>query len=1107
MTENQKNSINRNLNSINSILFQLKKSIKAKETVVFCGAGISKYSGLPLANDLIRYILEKLNISIEKTEAIINSNLPFEAFIETLRENSSVDRIFDIFDIGEPNTNHFLLAKLAKAKYIKTICTTNFDQLIEKALESEGLVRGNDYQVFYNEDDLDHIYWEDNKIHLIKIHGSVEDKYNIAITLQQVASEVLSEQRSRVIDYIFSKGTHKTVLILGYSCSDIFDISPKIEAIRERYKKVILLDHHENIQKVNDIAEKKEKNPFKHFLASKWVLFNTDDLMKTIWDFCLTEDDYISPTPSKNKTLWKKYVNDWYLETEEKYTKCAKYGIVVAILIKISKYESAVEYLDQALNIARKIGEKQKEGIFLGNLGSIYDSLGNYQKAIMYSELALCIAREIGDKNREGTWLGNLGSIYDGLGDYQKAIEFYEQASYIAKEIGYKKWEGRWLGNLGATFYSIGDYRKTKDYYEQALSIAREIGDKKEEGRWLGNLGIIYSVLGDYQKTITHYDQAIGIAREIGDKELEATWLGHLGSAYHNLSDFQKAIIYNKQALLISREIGDKRNEGSVLGNLGRSYEILGDYQKAIELHEQALSITREIGDKLGQESELGNLGNDYNSLGEYQKAIEFLEQALYLAREIGHKQGEGTWLGNLGNAYNILGEYHKAMECYNQALSITKEIGDKLREGCWLGNLGSVYNSLGDYKKAITHHEQSLRVKKEIGDKHGEGNSYGNLGNIYYKLGDYHEAIKYFMQALFILKPMLGNGHPDVKLFERNLSITKSQQKQKQFNIKTKQIKENIKLQEKKYKQKFARIIVEKSIAWKAHKEAVIDISFLPKANGLISGSFDSNLIWWDLKTNSIKKRKAFNDAIAEIAINPDGSTCGIAAYDGTAVIWFLPYGNTKELHKPEAPYYSVTFSPDGRWYAMGYHFGGVYLLNTKTYEPKILEKEGNYGAPIGLAFSRSSIYLASSYSENAIIIWNVKNGEVVRKLMIDRAGSIAIIESANQLIIGTFWLGDETQREYPDSVQVLDFETGELVIELENARKGMAVSTDCKLLSCCSLDGGIQLWDTTKWKRLASLKVPNETALCTAISHDNDKLACGTKEGSIAVFKISYS
>ncbi len=665
---------------IDTFIFDLKKSIKAKEMVVFCGAGISFNSGLPLANDLVRSALKKLSLSKEKTEIIINSNLPFEAFIETLSEYSKVDRIFDIFDLGKPNTNHFLLAKLAKEKYVQTICTTNFDQLIEKAFESEGLIREDDFQVFYKEDDLDNIDWDDNKVRLIKIHGSVEDKDDMAITLQQVAAEELSAQRMSVIEHVFSKGTHKSVLVLGYSCSDVFDISPQIEAMRKNHKEVIFIDHCKKERAVKNIKDKKKKNPFQHFDGSKWVLYNTDELVKGLWDICEQKDNYMFSEITKGKTLWKRYLDDWFLETEDNYTRGAKYIIVSAIFFSISEYKSAVAYCEQALSIAKEIGDKKGEGISFSHLGSIYYILGNYHKAIEIYEQSLSIAREIGDKKAEGVNLGNLGNAYDNLGDYQKAIEFHEQS----------------------------------------LSISRKIGDKKGEGANLGNLGITYDNLGDYQKAIEFYEQALSITREIGDKKGDGTRLGNLGITYYNLEDYEKAIEFHEQALSIAKEIGDKTNEGVNLGNLGIIYDSLGDHQKAIEFHEQSLSIAKEIGDKKAEGAYLGNLGSAYYSLGYYEKAIEFHEQALSIAKEIGDKKAEGTRLGNLGITYYNLGDYEKAIAFYEQALSIAREIGDKTNEGANLGNLGSAYYSLGYYEKAIEFHEQALVILKlMLGNEH----------------------------------------------------------------------------------------------------------------------------------------------------------------------------------------------------------------------------------------------------------------------------------------------------------------------------------------------------------------------------------------------------
>jgi tetratricopeptide (TPR) repeat protein len=57
------------------------------------------------------------------------------------------------------------------------------------------------------------------------------------------------------------------------------------------------------------------------------------------------------------------------------------------------------------------------------------------EKAIEHYDQALVIAREIGDCCGEGNWLGNIGIAYYQLGQVDKAIEYYEQALIIGKEI------------------------------------------------------------------------------------------------------------------------------------------------------------------------------------------------------------------------------------------------------------------------------------------------------------------------------------------------------------------------------------------------------------------------------------------------------------------------------------------------------------------------------------------------------------------------------------------------------------------------------------------------------------------------------------------------
>lgn len=464
---------------IEEIIHEYAERIKAQRTIVFCGAGISIHSGLPSASGFVDSVLTKLDISDEKAKVYKEAKLPFESFMETLYENTDIDLLLDIFDLGKPNTNHILLAKLAKAGYVKTICTTNFDILIEKAFSNEGLVAGDHYQVFSKEKEFDTIDWDDSRLRLIKIHGSVVDKKNISIMLQQVANKEFSELRQKVIENIFSTGLHDTVLVLGYSCSDIFDISPCIESIYKDYKEVILVEHqtkeskHNEEGKIEDIGIKVDNNPFQKFIQGKRIFCNTDEFMKTIWEVCI-EDEYFSRETKTDNNVWKTLLDEWSLSTKENYSDAISPFIAGVLFFKISEFERAKNYFTLSLSIAKEIDDQPREGACLGNLGLIYDSLGEFQKAIQYYERALVIARNYKNIEAEGDHLANTGLAHFNVGNFQKAIEFLEPAIEIAIKTENHKKAGNRLNTLGSIYRNLDKYEKALECFMRAKKFQRK---------------------------------------------------------------------------------------------------------------------------------------------------------------------------------------------------------------------------------------------------------------------------------------------------------------------------------------------------------------------------------------------------------------------------------------------------------------------------------------------------------------------------------------------------------------------------------------------------------------------------------------------------------
>ena len=101
----------------------------------------------------------------------------------------------------------------------------------------------------------------------------------------------------------------------------------------------------------------------------------------------------------------------------------------------LSDYQTAMDYQRQHLDVAKATGDRQSEGLALGNLGLNFYFLGDYHQSIQYSEQSLAIVREIGDRRAEGAALGNLGLAYDAVGDFKKAIDYHWQYLAIARDI------------------------------------------------------------------------------------------------------------------------------------------------------------------------------------------------------------------------------------------------------------------------------------------------------------------------------------------------------------------------------------------------------------------------------------------------------------------------------------------------------------------------------------------------------------------------------------------------------------------------------------------------------------------------------------------------
>ena len=451
-------------------------------------------------------------------------------------------------------------------------------------------------------------------------------------------------------------------------------------------------------------------------------------------------------------------------ETNPHKLKADKFLEQGAEYIRKNQFELALEPLQKALVLYRKIKDRIGEGKTLGNLGLIYGGLREYAKAIKYHEEHLQIAREM---RLETEWniLLDLGSAYASLGNYAKAIEYLQQSLIVAQKIKNTKAEGQVLGNLGLYYKNQGDYLKAIEYQQKCLQIARQIKDREMEVIALSNLGNVYSLQKEHTKAIEYHQQSLQIWREIKQRQGEGKTLGNLGLAFQGQGNNSKALEYMQQSLAIAQEIKDAQDEMNAMGRLGQFYLELGQYSQAINYYQKPLIIARQIKDPQRELTALISLGNALYFLREYAQAIDYFQQHLLLSQDIKDRKEESLSLLNLGSIYYYLKEPEKAINYSNQSLKISRAIQDRATEGNVLVNLGLVYNDLGYYDKAITLSQQALTISREVENLNEEGSALGNLGLIYSNKGDYSKAIEKHQQSLVIFRKQKNRLHEAIAL------------------------------------------------------------------------------------------------------------------------------------------------------------------------------------------------------------------------------------------------------------------------------------------------------------------------------------------------------
>lgn len=355
-------------------------------------------------------------------------------------------------------------------------------------------------------------------------------------------------------------------------------------------------------------------------------------------------------------------------------------------------------------------------------------------------------------------------------------------------------------------------------------------------------------------------------------------------------------------------------------------------------------------------------------------------------------------------------------------------------------------------------------------------------------------------------------------------------------------------------------------------HMKPVFGVTLDRSGKRLLTASADGTARLWDFASGKeLRVLRGHNSAVTSAVLSSDEQTIVTTGADGTAIVWPIASSGESNSAAPsevramlahKGPVNDAAFAPDGRTVATAsadrrillwrpddvrpYRLAEVFSNNPPA-PPTVRELVGHEGAVLAVAFSADGRRLASCGDDNAVIVWDVASGKLLKKLRghAGKVRDVRFLDDGRQLVsVGydqTLKLWDvDAYEEAPalqpivvaghaDAVLGADFAPDERslvtagrdrtahIVRLDDPKtsqmlaegheylaSAVVVSPDGQTLITAAVDGTARVWDRKTGTQRALLPDTGRSAVLT-VSDDGTLVATGSSARGVKLWKLA--
>jgi len=371
-----------------------------------------------------------------------------------------------------------------------------------------------------------------------------------------------------------------------------------------------------------------------------------------------------------------------------------------------SKYDSAEFFLNKAITILEKDGEKKYLSYAYKSMGLILQARYQLNEAEEYFKRSLDIRKQLHD--RRGIIDGNLtlGSLEMSRSNYVKANNYFDDACQLI--------DGEYSNNIAL---------QVQCYF---------------------NSGTVKYRLGDFEVALNKLFQAINLLKNQNFTFLYAQTNQRIGDVYSELDQSDLALKYLFEALSGFEKLGSKKEAAAVLSEIAWVYKAQMNFKLAMEFLDRSEKLRESINDQHGLSNCFNIRGLIFFQQKNYDDALLEMNRALVIRKQIGYREGVADVLFNMALVFEKKGNLKKALAYQMESMEMEKEFGSDMGMGISYNYLGELLIRMGDYDEGIKYLKAGQMSAQKTGSKLLLRDNLKYFSELYEKNGNYKLALEY---------------------------------------------------------------------------------------------------------------------------------------------------------------------------------------------------------------------------------------------------------------------------------------------------------------------------------------------------------------------------